>query len=95
MKFLKNKLKFIYFIIFIILSNCQTFDEVGKVMRNEKVSSTDEFLVKKNQPLVIPPNLRELPVPGDINKDTKKNSKNIKEKKIGDLEKTILNEIKN
>lgn len=81
MKFLKNKLKFIYFIIFIILSNCQTFDEVGKVMRNEKVSSTDEFLVKKNQPLVIPPNLRELPVPGDINKDIKKNSKNIKEKK--------------
>ncbi len=95
MKFLKNKLKFIYFIIFIILSNCQTFDEVGKVMRNEKVSSTDEFLVKKNQPLVIPPNLRELPVPGDINKDIKKNSKNIKEKKIGNLEKTILNEIKN
>ena len=81
--------------IFIILSNCQTFDEVGKVMRNEKVSSTDEFLVKKNHPLVIPPNLRELPVPGDINKDIKKNSKNIKEKKIGDLEKTILNEIKN
>ena len=95
MKFLKNKLKFIYFIIFIILSNCQTFDEVGKVMRNEKVSSTDEFLVKKNQPLVIPPNLKELPVPGDTNKDTKKNLKNIKEKKIGNLEKTILNEIKN
>ena len=77
MKFLKNKLKFIYFIIFITLSNCQTVDEVGKVMRNEKVSSTDEFLVKKNQPLVIPPNLRELPVPGDINKDIKKNSKKI------------------
>ena len=94
MKFLKNKLKFIYFIIFIILSNCQTVDEVGKVMRNEKESSTDEFLVKKNQPLVIPPNLRELPVPGDINKDTKKNSKNIKEKKTGNLEKTILNETK-
>ncbi len=81
--------------MFVILANCQTVDEVGKVMRNEKVSSTDEFLVKKNQPLVIPPNLRELPVPGDINKDIKKNSKNIKEKKIGDLEKTILNEIKN
>ena len=95
MKFLKNKLKFIYFIIFIILLNCQTVDEVGKVMRNEKVSSTDEFLVKKNQPLVIPPNLRELPVPGDTNKDTKENLKNIKEKKIGNLEKTILNEIKN
>ena len=95
MKFLKNKLKFIYFIIFIILSNCQPVAEVGKVIRNEKVSSTDEFLVKKNQPLVIPPNLKELPVPGDTNKDTKENLKNIKEKKIGNLEKTILNEIKN
>ena len=95
MKFLKNKLKFIYFLIFIILVNCQTVDEVGKVMRNEKVSSTDEFLVKKNQPLVIPPNLKELPVPGDTKKDTKDNVKDIKEKKIGNLEKTILNEIKN
>tara|TARA_B100000700_G_scaffold281153_1_gene331595 strand:- start:75 stop:362 length:288 start_codon:yes stop_codon:yes gene_type:complete len=95
MKFLKNKLKFIYLLIFIILVNCQTVDEVGKVMRNEKVSSTDEFLVKKNQPLVIPPNLKELPVPGDTKKDTKDNVKDIKEKKIGNLEKTILNEIKN
>tara|TARA_Y100001970_G_C14075200_1_gene771601 strand:- start:689 stop:976 length:288 start_codon:yes stop_codon:yes gene_type:complete len=95
MKFLKNKLKFIYFLIFIILANCQTVDEVGKVMRNEKVSSTDEFLVKKNQPLVIPPNLKELPVPGDTKKDKKDNVKDIKEKKIGNLEKTILNEIKN
>jgi len=95
MKFLKNKLKFIYLLIFIILVNCQTVDEVGKVMRNEKVSSTDEFLVKKNQPLVIPPNLKELPVPGDTKKDKKDNVKDIKEKKIGNLEKTILNEIKN
>ena len=95
MKFLKKKLKFIYCLIFIILANCQTVDEVGKVMRNEKESSTDEFLVKKNQPLVIPPNLRELPIPGDTKKDTKENLKNNKEKKIGNLEKTILNEIKN
>ena len=95
MKFLKNKLKLIYCLIFIILANCQTVDEVGKVMRNEKESSTDEFLVKKNQPLVIPPNLRELPIPGNTKKDTKEKSKNNQEKKIGNLEKTILNEIKN
>ena len=64
-------------------------------MRNEKTSSTDEFLVKKNQPLVIPPNLRELPVPGQTKTKTKETKKNNKEKKIGNLEKTILNEIKN
>ena len=56
-------------------------------MRNEKVSSTDEFLVKKNQPLVIPPNLKELPVPGDTKKDTKEKKKKRKRKKIGNLEK--------
>ena len=86
MKFLK-KLKLLYCLMFVILANCQTVDEVGKVMRNEKESSTDEFLVKKNQPLVIPPNLRELPVPGNAKKDTKEKIKKGKEKKIGNLEK--------
>ena len=80
MKFLK-KLKLLYCLMFVILANCQTVDEVGKVMRNEKESSTDEFLVKKNQPLVIPPNLRELPVPGNIKKDTKEKIKKGKRKK--------------
>ena len=80
MKFLK-KLKLLYCLMFVILANCQTVDEVGKVMRNEKESSTDEFLVKKNQPLVIPPNLRELPVPGNAKKDTKEKIKKGKEKK--------------
>ena len=75
--------------MFVILANCQTVDEVGKVMRNEKESSTDEFLVKKNQPLVIPPNLRELPVPGNAKKDTKEKIKKGKEKKIGNLEKNM------
>ena len=79
MKFLK-KLKLLYCLMFVILANCQTVDEVGKVMRNEKESSTDEFLVKKNQPLVIPPNLRELPVPGNAKKDTKEKIKKGKEK---------------
>ena len=45
MKFLK-KLKLLYCLMFVILANCQTVDEVGKVMRNER-KLTDEFLVKK------------------------------------------------
>ena len=76
--------------MFVILANCQTVDEVGKVMRNEKESSTDEFLVKKNQPLVIPPNLRELPVPGNAKKDTKEKIKKGKEKKNRKLRKNYI-----
>ena len=89
MKFLK-KLKLLYCLMFVILANCQTVDEVGKVMRNEKESSTDEFLVKKNQPLVIPPNLRELPVPGNAKKDTKEKIKKGKEKKNRKLRKNYI-----
>ena len=43
-------------IILIILSSCGSFSEVGKVMRNEKVNTTDEFLVKKKDPLTLLPN---------------------------------------
>ena len=42
-------IKFITLIGFliIILNGCSSFTEAGKVLRNEKVQSTDEFLVKK------------------------------------------------
>ena len=31
-----------------LLWNCQSVSDVGKVLRNEKTNSTDEFLVKKS-----------------------------------------------
>ena len=40
--------------------------DVGKVLRNEKISTTDEFLVKKKGPLVLPPDLEKIPEPGAI-----------------------------
>ena len=72
MKFLK-KLKLLYCLMFVILANCQTVDEVGKVMGNEKAPQMN--FGKKNQPLVIPPNLRELPVPGNAKRHKRKNKK--------------------
>ena len=30
-----------------ILNGCSSFSEAGKVLRNEKVRTTDEFLIKK------------------------------------------------
>ena len=42
-------MKLITFIILaFILSACGSVKEAGKVLRNEKVKNTDEFLVKKN-----------------------------------------------
>ena len=60
--------KFIILLIFILFAGCGTFKEVGKVMRNEKTTTTDEFLVKKKEPLVLPPNYNELPEPDSLKK---------------------------
>lgn len=56
-----------YSIIFLILlTSCNSFSEAGKVLRNEKVNTTDEFLVEKKAPLILPPDYSEIPVPGTL-----------------------------
>ncbi len=54
--------------LLILITGCNTFKDVGKVMRNEKTTTTDEFLVKKKEPLVLPPNYNELPEPNSLKK---------------------------
>ena len=58
-----KKLNFLL-ILFLLLISCGSLSEVKKVIKNEKVITTDEFLVKKRNPLVIPPNFEEVPIPG-------------------------------
>lgn len=67
-------------IFFIFLYSCGSLKEAGKVIRNEKIKTTDEFLVKKRNPLVLPPNHEEIPRPGSI-KENKQNEED-KLKKI-------------
>ena len=63
--------KFFVISIFIILLNsCGTIKE-GFV--SKKKNSTDEFLVKKKSPLVMPPEFDELPIPGNENQEQKNN----------------------
>ena len=101
-----NKITLIFIIIF-LLNSCGGFKEAGKVLRNEKIRTTDEFLVKKKDPLELPPNYNELPEPGSIKKgETEKNEKikkllktdenksNKNKEKESYLEKTNLNKIK-
>ena len=95
-------------IIIFGLYSCSGFKEAGKVFRNEKIKTTDEFLVKKKEPLVMPPDYNEIPKPGTLEKNHNKNEKEkIQEilkvnkenkknnpNKDSTIEKTILNEIK-
>lgn len=77
MKSIKN---FVYiFFILIFFNSCTSFSKAGKVLRNEKVSSTDEFLVKKKDPLVLPPNYNEIPKPKSMTKGDQKNKGQIEE----------------
>ena len=48
----------------------RSFKEAGKMLRNEKIITTDEFLVEKKQPLVLPPNYEKIPEPGSIKADS-------------------------
>ena len=54
--------------ISIILASCASFEDAAKVLRNEKINSTDEFLVKKKESLVLPPDFSKIPEPGSISK---------------------------
>ena len=62
-----KKILFTLFIPFILLS-CASFEDAAKVLRNEKIKSTDEFLVKKKEPLVLPPDFNKIPEPGSLSK---------------------------
>ena len=100
----KFNLLFILGIALIILSGCNT---IKKGFKNPKKNSSDEFLVEKKSPLVMPPEFNELPIPNQ-NKDTsQKQENNIKnlisdnngntdqESSNSDLEGSILSKIKN
>ena len=68
---------FLNFIIFSLLYSCGGTSNVEKVLRNEKITNTDEFLVKKRDPLTMPPDHATLPKPGKINTSKKENNDNI------------------
>ena len=65
--------KLLILTIFIItLNSCGS---VREGFTNSKKKSTDEFLVKKKSPLVMPPEFDELPVPGNENQQQKNEEK--------------------
>ena len=55
----------IVIIIFLLITACaESFENIKKGLGGEKRTSTDEFLVRKKEPLVMPPKWKDLPKPG-------------------------------
>ena len=77
----------IFFQLILFLYSCST---VKEGFTNQKKSSSDEFLVEKKSPLVMPPDYNDLPVP-DQNMETSETNEN----KIKDLVTTNENENNN
>jgi hypothetical protein len=100
------KKNFIFIFIFIFLNNCQGLGEFKKAMTGQKANTTDEFLIKKKDPLILPPQYDKLPLPKSSDFEEKKEntiqsllktSKNSGIKKssvMSVLEKKVLEELR-
>ena len=97
-----TKFKKIIFIfaITILFASCSGISDAGKVLRNEKVTNTDEFLVKKRDPLTLPPDYDTIPKPDSLEKPKKNIDKILKiseeeisKKNSSTVEQSILNQI--
>ena len=90
--------------VIIILSSCGT---VRDSFSNNKKNNSDEFLVEKKSPLVMPPDYNELPIPNEeklekktkdikslISKSKKNENKENLNEKSSSFEGSILKKIK-
>ena len=55
--------KYFFIILLFFLCSCQNFKDA---LSGKKYENSDEFLVIKKNPLVIPPNFNDLPTPKDV-----------------------------
>ena len=58
-----------YLRIFILISSVLIFYSCGTIKEgfsNQKKNNSDEFLVEKKSPLVMPPDYNKLPVPNEV-----------------------------
>ncbi len=70
--------KFNLILLFIFIISCGSAEDVKKVLKNEKIRTTDEFLVKKKDPLELPPDYNNIPKPNSMGQ---KNNKKMKDEK--------------
>ena len=69
-----NKNILLIIVLTVFISSCQS---IKKTLSGAKQKSSDEFLVKKKNPLIMPPNFDELPKPQITNTENKTEDKSI------------------
>ena len=76
---------YILIAIAILFSSCSSLKEG---FTNQKKNNSDEFLVEKKSPLVMPPDYNELPIPNEenINKESNEIKSLISKSKSGEIE---------
>ena len=68
-------------IIFFFVTSCETMNSVKRGLTGEKKLSTDEFMIEKKDPLIMPPDYENLPTPED--RETAKEEISTFEKSLG------------
>ena len=67
-------------VIIFFVTSCDTMGTAQKALTGAKRNTTDEFLVKKKDPLILPPDYENLPVPDEsvaTNEDSSTFEKNL------------------
>ena len=92
--------KIIFLLLILIqINNCTNFNEA----MSGKSKTTDEFLVKKKDPLALPPKFEELPIPERQKQDKEKSIEKMlgsksdssgKSENISNLENMVLKELR-
>ena len=60
-----KKITYVIVLAFFVTSCADTFSSVKRGITGSKKDSTDEFLVKKKDPLILPPDYENLPTPDE------------------------------
>ena len=97
--------KIVFFLVLITLYSCQS---VKDALTGKKYESSDEFLVIKKNPLVLPPDYSKLPTPKNVSEIEKIDDFNLEDilkkdssetnkeniSKSNSIEKSVLDKIK-
>ncbi len=83
---LRNKIIYSITLIFLLTSCGGGWDSVKRGLTGGKKLSTDEFMVKKKDPLILPPDFESLPTPADRQEAIEE---------VSSFEKTLTKSVKN
>ena len=101
-----KKTTYFLILIFFVTSCADSWDSVKRGLTGEKRNTADEFLIKKKDPLILPPKHDKLPLPksSDFQEEeentvqsilkTGQNSEIKKSSSMSSLEKKVLEELR-